>query len=83
MIKYAVAALIAFGALLGVSAQAAPSSPGTSAVQGQVTGSAVKVWGYGYGRRGYYGYGYGRRGYGYGRGYYGYGYGRGYGYRRY
>jgi hypothetical protein len=73
MIKYAVAALIAFG--LGVSAQAAPSSPGTSAVQGQVTGSAVKVWGYGYGR----GYGYYGRGYGY----YGYGYGRGYGYRRY
>lgn len=78
MIKYAVAALIPFGALLGVSAQAAPSSPGTSAVQGQVTRSAVKVWGYGYGR-GYYGRGYG---YGYGRGY-GYGYGRGYGYRRY
>ena len=79
MIKYAVAALIAFGALLGVSAQAAPSSPGTSAVQGQVTGSAVKVWGYGYGR-GYYGRGYG---YGYGYGRRGYGYGRGYGYRRY
>ena len=82
MIKYAVAALIAFGALLGVSAQAAPSSPGTSAVQGQVTGSAVKVWGYGYGRGyGYYGRGYGFYGRGYGR--YGYGYGRGYGYRRY
>jgi hypothetical protein len=73
MNKYAVAAFIAFGALLGVSAQAAPVSPAFVQTQAASGDAALqKVW--------YRRYGYGYRHYGY-RPYYGYGY-RHYGYRR-
>ena len=44
MKKYVLAVAIAFGALFGLSVQAAPVSSGASGVQNQVTGSAVKVW---------------------------------------
>ena len=87
--KYAVAAFIAFGALLGVSAQAAPVSPAFVQTQAASGDAALqKVWyrryGYGYRHYGYrprYGYGYRRYGYGYRH----YGYRRhyGYGYRHY
>jgi hypothetical protein len=63
MIKYVAAAFIAFGALLGVSAQAAPVSP--SIVQTQVvTGEAIQKvqhWRWGSGGRRWHG---GRRGHG-------------------
>jgi hypothetical protein len=35
---------LAFGALFGVSAQAAPATSDAAAVQSQVKGEAVKVW---------------------------------------
>jgi hypothetical protein len=44
MKKYVLAIAIASGALLGISAQAAPISTGTSAVQSQVTSDVEKVW---------------------------------------
>jgi hypothetical protein len=86
MNKYAVAAFIAFGALLGVSAQAAPASPAFVQTQAASGDAALqKVWYYGHGGyyrhyRPYYGYGgyyrHYRPYYGYGgyyRPYYGYG----------
>jgi len=44
MVKYAVAAFIAFGAMQVVSAQASPVSTGSPAVQNQVTSNVEKVW---------------------------------------
>jgi hypothetical protein len=38
------ASTLAFGALFGAPAQAAPVSADAAAVQGQVKGDAVKVW---------------------------------------
>jgi hypothetical protein len=58
MSKYVFAIVIAFGALFGLSVQAAPLASSTSAVQSQVSGSAVEVrhcrywsggWGCGWG----------------------------------
>jgi hypothetical protein len=60
MIKYVVAAFIAFGAMLGVSAQAAPVTSPSTTLQAQVTQDEAvqKVWhcrrwsgGWGCGRR--------------------------------
>jgi len=74
--KYAVAAFIAFGALLGVSAQAAPVSPAFVQTQAASGDAALqKVW--------YRRYGYGYRRYGYGYRHYGYRRHYGYGYRHY
>jgi len=71
MNKYAVAAFIAFGALLGVSAQAAPTSSAFVQTQAASGDAALqKVHYYGYRRYGYH-HGY--------RPYYGY---RRYGYHR-
>jgi hypothetical protein len=70
-----IAIAIAFSALFGLSAQAAPLTENTAAVQSQVSqGSATtKVyWRRGYGWRGYGVHRYGWRGYGW----------RGYGWRR-
>ncbi len=44
MKKYVLAIVLTFGALLGLSAQAAPVSNSAAAVQGQVKSDAVKVW---------------------------------------
>ncbi len=44
MRKYLLAIAIASGALISVSAQAAPVSSAVSGVQNQVTGDAVKVY---------------------------------------
>jgi hypothetical protein len=44
MRKYLLAIAIASGALISVSAQAAPVSSAASGVQNQVTGDAVKVY---------------------------------------
>ena len=44
MRKYLLAIAIASGALISVSAQAAPVSSAVSGVQSQVTGDAVKVY---------------------------------------
>jgi hypothetical protein len=75
MNKYAVAAFIAFGALLGLSAQAAPVSPAfvkTQAASGDAALQKVHYYGYGYHHRHYYGHRpYYRYGYGYHRRYYG------------
>lgn len=73
--KYAVAAFIAFGALLGVSAQAAPVSPAFVQTQAASGDAALQKVHYGYhrhyGYRPYYGYRYGHyRHHGYGH--YGY-----------
>ncbi len=44
MKTFVFAIVIAFGALFGLSAQAAPVSSSAAAVQGQVQSDAVKVW---------------------------------------
>jgi hypothetical protein len=44
MKTFLLAILIAFGALFGLSAQAAPAFSDAAAVQGQVKGDAIKVW---------------------------------------
>ncbi len=44
MKKYLLAIAFASGALLSLSAQAAPVSSAASRIQNQVTGDAVKVW---------------------------------------
>lgn len=44
MKKYVLAIAIASGALLTLSAQAAPAVSGASGLQNQVTSDAVKVW---------------------------------------
>ena len=44
MKKYVLAAAIAAGALAGLSAQAAPLSSPSSAVEAQVTGTAIQVY---------------------------------------
>ncbi len=78
MKKYMIAIAIAFSALFGLSAQAAPLTENTAAVQSQVAqdSATTKVyWRRGYGWRGGYGV---HRGYGW-RG--GYGVHRGYGWR--
>jgi hypothetical protein len=86
MKKYMIAISIAFSALFGLSAQAAPLTVNTPAVQSQVAqdSATTKVyWRRGYGWRGYgvhRGYGW-RGGYGWRRPYYGYGVHRGYGWR--
>ena len=83
MKKCVLAIVIAFGALLGLSAvQAAPLTSSTPAIQNETAqdSAVTKVYWRGYGwRRPYYGYGW--RGYGWRRPYYGYGW-RGYGWRR-
>ncbi len=63
MKKYVLAIVIASGALLGLSAQAAPVSTAASAVPSQVTSGTEKVWHY---RHWHHGWGY-RRWYGHGR----------------
>jgi hypothetical protein len=44
MKTFVLAIVIAFGALFGLSAQAAPAASDAAAVQSQVKGDAVKVW---------------------------------------
>jgi hypothetical protein len=60
MKKYLIAIVIAFGALFGLSVQAAPLTENTTAIQNQIAqqGAAQKVyyrhgWRRGYGWRGY------------------------------
>ena len=73
MKKYLIAGVIAFGALFGLSVQAAPLTENAAAIQSQVAqnGATEKV----YYRHGgwHHGYGYGYRGYGWRRHHYGYG----------
>jgi hypothetical protein len=65
MKKYVIAIVIAFGAVFGLSVQAAPLSENTIAIQSQVAqqGATEKVY-YRYGWRGYGWRGYGWRRYG-------------------
>ena len=83
--KYAIAGLVAFGALFGASVQAAPSSPAIVATQTASLDAVQKVqyyYGGPYRRWGYARWGYGPyrpwlgyRPYGYGYGYRPWGYG--------